>query len=612
MFLHDSDPDHSRRRFTRRAVLLGGLQGLGFALLAGRLYQLQVMDGRLYAPLAEDNRITTQVLAPTRGRIFDRSGRPLADNAEIYQAQVIPALTANMEQVLAAFAQIIPLSPDRRAEMIAAAKSQSRHTPVILATNLTWQQLARINLHAPNLPGVDTLIVGRRRYHGGTAMGHVVGYTGAVERFALDDDPAMRLPGIAIGKSGLEAGLDAALHGEAGLVRREVDARGRVIRELERRDPRPGKDVFVTIDSEVQGAIRHRLKDFRRAAATVVDVQTGEIAAMVSVPGYDPAPFAEGITTQQWRALTQSRDDPLIDRTLQGQYPPGSTFKMVTALAGLEAGVIKPDERIDCAGAIELAGQQFRCWHRSGHGPCDLHRGLRESCDVYFYELARRVGISRIAACGQILGLGQTFDIGLGAQKAGLLPDPEWKRGALGRPWYDGETLLAGIGQGYVLATPLQLAVMMARLATGRIVSPSLVRFGEEPVRAFPSLALQDAHLEAMRRAMLAVVYERSGTGRQAFPGVEGVTIMGKTGTSQVTRLSGFRQHDELQWHHRDHALFVGCISDKRPRYAASLIVEHGGSGGQTAAPLVRDILLDVYRADPAARPVATGKRGGA
>lgn len=612
MFLRDSDPDQSQRRFTRRAALLGGLQGLGFTILGARLYQLQVMDGRIYAPLAEDNRITTQALGPLRGRIFDRTGRPMADNIETFQAQVIPALATDLKRVLEVFSQIEPLSAEVQEAVLDRARRQSSNAPIILASELSWEQMARLNLNAPRLPGVVTLVAGRRQYHGDVAMGHLVGYTGPVERFALDDDPALRLPGSIVGKSGVEAGRDELLRGRAGLVRREVDARGRVLRELERRDPSRGADVALTIDADVQEAVRQRLRDFRRAAAVVIDIASGEVAAMVSVPGYDPSPFSEGITHKQWQKLVSAKDDPLIDRCVQGQYPPGSTFKMVTALAALEAGVVQPEEKFNCKGAVVLADQKFRCWNRTGHGPCDLHRSLKESCDVYYYEIAQRVGISRIAAMGERLGLGRVFDIGLEAQKPGLLPDPDWKRGALGKSWYDGETLLAGIGQGYVLSTPLQLAVMTAQLISGRAVEPRLVRAegddGQSGQR-FAKLEISPQFLVAIQRAMRAVVVEAGGTGKDASPRLSGVSIMGKTGTSQVTRLSGLRAQDELAWHHRDHALFVGSISDDRPRYAAAAIVEHGGSGGKVAAPLVRDILEDVLQADPASRPIRFVKR---
>lgn len=608
MFLRGSDPDKSRRQFTRRAALIGGLQAAGFSLLAGRLYQLQVMDGRLYAPLADDNRITVQAIAPLRGRIFDRSGKILSDNIETFQLQIVPALAGKLEPVLDALAMLHPIDAQTRAEVLARAKRQAKSVPVIVADGLDWQATARINMHAALLPGVATVIAGRRRYHGGMAMGHLVGYVGPVERFALDDPPMLRLPGAQIGKAGVEAGADVHLRGRAGAVRREVDARGRVVRELGRREPQHGGDVVVTLDTALQDVLRTHLEPFRRAAAAVIDAQSGDVVSLISHPGYDPTALVEGISRRAWQKMVGRKDDPLIDRATQGQYPPGSTFKMVTALAALEHGVVTTRDSFTCSGAVELGGQKFRCWNRSGHGPCNLHRALKESCDVYFYEIAQRVGASRIAEMGRRLGLGQLHPLGLPSQKAGVMPDPDWKRGALGKPWYDGETLHAGIGQGYVLATPLQLAVMTARLATGRAVTPTLaVEIGQqpEPRPAAKPLGLSSRHLSAVQRAMRAVVNEPGGTGKAAAIAHSGFEMAGKTGTSQVTRLSGLRSPETLAWHHRDHALFVGYVSDASgPRYAGAVVIEHGGSGGKVAAPVLRDILEDVIAAEPSARPL--------
>ena len=619
MFFGDNDIDDTRPGFTRRAMLLGGLQLIGFGTLGARLYQLQVMDGRLYAPLADDNRITVQGLAPIRGRIFDRTGRLIVDNVETFQLQLIPSLTGlsgsgrikatRVAEVLEALAGLIPLTAQRRQELVTRAKQQPASHPIIVAEEITWDQTVKINFHAPSLPGVQTLMSGRRQYHGAKTLGHVVGYVGPVSRFALDDPPGLRLPGTRIGKAGIERGAEDVLRGVAGAVQREVDARGRAVRELGRQEPQSGRDIALTIDQDVQEAVRQRLLPFRRAAAVVLDAQTGDVAAMVSVPGYDPSPLFGTMSPSTWRKLRADRDYPLVDRTLHGQYPPGSTFKMVTALAALEKGAIAPGDVITCRGSVEIAGQAFRCWNRSGHGNCNLHRALVESCDCYFYEIALRTGATRIGQMGRLLGLGQTFgSLGIG-QKMGLLPDPDWKRGAKGVSWYDGETLLTGIGQGYVLATPLQLAVMTARLASGRAISPRLTHDGHNTSSDGGPLKIGSHHLAAIRSALRGVVGEPRGTGkaagldvsRDAAPGLE---VAGKTGTSQVARISSVRSREALEWRHRDHALFVGYISDSRPRYAAAAIIEHGGSGGKTAAPLVREILLDVMKSDPASRSV--------
>ena len=408
----------------------------------------------------------------------------------------------------------------------------------------------------------------------------------------------MRLPGIRVGKTGVERGMDDALRGQAGAVEQEVDARGHVIRQLSRREARTGRDVQLTIDRSMQARILSRLSAHRRASSAVIDTDTGEMIALASTPVYIPTGLTEGISEKRWRRLQRSSDHPMLNRAIQGLYPPGSTFKMVTALAAIEAGVIRPGDKIHCSGAVKIGRQRFRCWNRGGHGPCNLHRALRESCDVYFYEIARKTGMDCIARMAERLGLGQRFSLGLSAQEKGLLPTPDWKRATYGSGWYTGETLLAGIGQGYVLTTPLQLAVMTARLATGRKVNPTLAyEIGNEPTDKFSRLDVNAKSLGLIRRAMHAVVSEGAGTGRRASLGSGRFTLAGKTGTSQVTRLSSRVSTSRLPWRLRDHALFVGYVHDEflgKPSFAIATIVEHGGSGGKAAAPLTRQIAMDV------------------
>ena len=433
-------------------------------------------------------------------------------------------------------------------------------------------------------------------------MSHVVGHVGAVERIGLGDDPVLRIPGMRVGRTGVELGMEQQLRGIGGALRREVDARGRIVRDLLRTDQKPGRDVALTIDLQLQQAVLKRLSAERRAAAVALDVRTGEVLAMASVPTYDPAEVMALRTVAAGRRLQSRDNDPLVNRATSGLYPPGSTFKIVTALAALEAGVVDTRERIECDGSFSYFDRSYRCWKRSGHGRCDLHRAIRESCDCYHYEIARRLGIERIAAMAQRFGLGQTYPAGIAPQRAGVIPTPSWKRGRFGKPWLGGETLIAGIGQGYVLATPLQLAVMTARVATGRQVVPTLVRPVQgAPERApFVTLGIADRSLVAMQRALRAVVNEDGGTGARASLGDGEAEVAGKTGTSQVSRRSADRDQDDLKWEERDHALFVGYYPAFAPRYAVAAVIEHGGGGGAVAAPLVRDIIRELDRRDPA------------
>jgi penicillin-binding protein 2 len=610
-------PHAGRGVFTRRAAVVGLVQIAGLGLLASRLYQLQVVDQNRYGQLADANRISRLTLAPLRGRIFDRYGGMLADTEEFYQAVLTPSLAGDVARVLSILEQIRPIALEDRERIELAIKTQPPNTPTIVGSALSWKELSAINLNAPILPGVHTEISGRRSYHHGDTMGRILGYVGSVERFALDDDPIMRLPRARIGKAGIERGLDGHLRGSAGYAVREVDARGRIVRHLEQTDPKRGGDVAVTVDTDLQGRLLARLSRYRRAAAVVMDIATGDVVAMGSSPMFDVSRLADPISTKEWDKVREADDNPLVDRSIQGQYPPGSTFKMVTALAALEAGVIGRFDQVNCGGSYTLSKRKFRCWNRGGHGPCNLHRALRESCDVYFYEVARRVGITKIAEMARKLGLGQEYATGISPMRAGLIPDPVWKRGRYGKGWFGGETLLAGIGQGYVLASPLQLAVMTARIASGLSLTPTVVRprapgNDETPV----GLDIKSAHLKAVQRAMWAVVNETGGTGKNAKLNDARLKIYGKTGTSQVARISSRVSQYNLRWNLRDHALFVGYVADALPRYAIAAIVEHGGSGGKVAAPLVRAIVEDTIAVDPAARPVfdvnarSSGQRG--
>lgn len=608
MLAFDDTEDRQRARFTRRLALLGLGKLAAFGAIGARLYQLQVVEGDRYAALAEDNRINVQALAPQRGRILDAAGHVLADNAEAFRIVIVPSLAGGTAQVVAVLervAQVVPLSEAERARILARVRRQAPNQPQVVASDLTFEQIAAINVLAPSLPGIETEIAGRRRYADGRVMGHIVGYVGAHERPALDDDPVLRVPGMKFGKTGVEAALDQRLRGSVGQVRHEVDARGRIVRTLQRTAPTAGADVTLSIDRDLQAGVLERMEQSSHGAVVALDCATGEVAAMASVPTFDPSELVDSggraihisnvegeppaVSRRGFSRLVSTAGTPMVNRAIRGLYPPGSTFKLVTALAALKAGAVTLRDRLPCEGQFELAGQVFRCWKRSGHGSCDLHRALRESCDCYFYECARRIGIEAISTMGRTLGLGQIYaEAGISQQKAGLIPTPGWKRARHGTAWLAGETVLAAIGQGYVLATPLQLATMTARIATGRAVTPTVLRRAGGV--GAPPLDIDQRHLEAVRRGMAAVVNEDGGTGQNARIDERDIRVAGKTGTSQVTRRSAERDGD-LSWEERDHALFVGYFPVERPRFALAAVVEHGGGGGATAAPLVRDVI---------------------
>jgi len=593
-----------RHRFSRRALLVGAGQAGLFGLLGWRLRQLQIMDSSEYRLLAEENRMTMQLVAPVRGAIYDRFGVPVAEDKENFRVIVIPAFCKNLAATLATVSNIVPISGAEKDRVMRGARRQSGYFPVLVTEGLTWRQFAVLSVLAPQLPGVRADRATYRRYSNARSMAHVVGYVGMADKDEVDEDPIMRIPGFRTGKSGIEKGLDNTLRGAPGDIKYEVDAHGRVLRELDATPSKRGKDIVLTIDQELQRVAMKRIAEQRVASIVVLDVLTGGVIVMASTPTFDPNAIAFKADPKLLRQLAKAQDHPFENRAIRGVYPPGSTFKVVTALAGLSAGVITPDERMSCPGGYVFGRHRFRCWKRHGGG-IDVHQAIKQSCDVYFYETVRRVGIDRLAVISRELGLDRIYDCGLAGQKKGLIPDTAWKRKALRQPWYPGETISCGIGQGYVSATPLQLAVMTARIATGRAVLPRLVASADGEVEPAPLLNIDPLHLEMIRAGMVAVVNEPGGTAVRSalkLPDLPDMQMAGKTGTSQV--ISARNQHLLKGWEGETHALFIAFAPAHAPRYAAACVVEHGGGGSRAAAPIVRDVMTELLLRDPLARPV--------
>ncbi len=605
--------------FTRRAFIVGGAQALLTAGLAGRLYQLQVVESERYAVLADENRINMQLLPPARGRIFDRFGQVLAENRLNYRLVVVPEAALDLDAALDEIAALVPIEEHDRERVLREARRKQKFVPITVREHLTWEEVSQIEVNAPDLPGVMIDVGSRRLYAFGPDTVHIVGYVGAVNESELTDDPLLALPDFRIGKNGAEKVLESSLRGEAGARQVEVNAYGRVIRELGRRPGRPGDDHMLTIDLGLQQYVAARFGD-ESGSAVVIDVHSGEILALASMPSYDPNLFTAGISEKQWRELISHPRFPLSNKSVTGQYSPGSTFKMIVALAALESGEVSPNHSFHCPGFLELGNRRFRCWRPHGHGDVAMVKGLMQSCDVYFYELAKRVGIDRIAAMAQRFGFGERLDIELPGEKPGLVPTRDWKLANIGEPWQGGETLIVGIGQGYLLSTPLQLAVMVARIANGGIaVQPSLlaevIREGQPLARdraSFPPMGLSPRHLDIVREGMLKVVNDPKGTAYRARIEDLPLAMAGKTGSVQVRRITerehriGVVKNEDRPWEERDHALFVAYAPLERPRYGVAVVVEHGGSGGGVAAPIARDILREVQRRDPSARARST------
>ena len=610
--------DNDRTRvFNRRAALLGGAQALMISALAGRMYFLQVVEADRYRMLAEENRINLRLLPPPRGRILDRFGEPLAVNRQNFRVLIVSEQTRDLDGTLDALAEIIDLSEYDRERVRKETRRRRSFVPVTVRENLDWEEMARIQVNAPDLPGVMVDEGLTRVYPQNETAAHVLGYVSSVDEDELTDDPLLQLPGFRIGKAGMEREFDLALRGNGGNSQVEVNALGRVIRELERKEGEAGTDLSLTLDERLQRFAAERL-GAESAASVVLDVHSGEVLAMASTPGFDPNAFNRGLTQREWNALSGDPRAPMTNKTISGQYSPGSTFKMVVALAALEQGAIGIDQTVFCKGHTNLGSRRFHCWEDRGHGAMSMVQAIAQSCDVYFYEIARRVGVDRIADMATRLGLGQLSEIGLTGDRAGLIPTVAWKRATLGEPWHQGETFNVGIGQGYVLTTPLQLAVMAARLSTGLAVEPVVtqqIMIGDvvvqRPPQAFESLNFDSTHLEVVRRGMFEVLNGPRGTARASKLKLDGVQMSGKTGTTQVKRITlaereaGLPKADEIPWNERTHALFVAFAPTDNPRYALSVVVEHGGGGSAVAAPIARDIMTEVLRLDPSRKPRA-------
>jgi len=601
--------------FTRRTLMLTGGMTAVLATLAGRLYQLQILEGEEFKTRAEDNRVNERLLAPLRGRILDRFGVELATNRRDYRILLIPE-QAN-EGVAAAIdtlARIIPLGDHQREKILRDVKQNKSFVPVTVADNLSWDDFARVNLQLPYLPGIQPDVGETRDYPFGSDMSHVLGYVASVspEDQKRDEDPLLNLPGFRIGKRGIEKKYDDRIRGTAGSDRVEVNAYGRVIRELSRDAGIPGADVYLTIDRDVQEFMAKSLGD-ESAAAAVMDVETGDVIALTSTPGFDPNLFNLGITTDEWQALTTNDHNPLLNKAIAGVYPPGSTFKPAVAMTGVEAGIATPDFSVVCTGTLTLGNHDFHCWKRGGHGRMDLQSAIQQSCDVFFYELAKRLGIDRLEEGVRKLGLGQPTGIELPGERAGMIPSRAWKLATFGVPWQQGETLNTGIGQGYVLVTPLQLCTMAARIASGKTVLPRITRVVGHDLQQRPPIAplpFSDEAIAAVRAGMDAVCNSPGGTAHTWRIDEPGFEMAGKTGTAQVRRITreeratGVKKDGSLPWNLRDHGLFIAFAPVDKPRYAIAVIVEHGALG-HPQVQMARDILLFAQKRDPIGLPTA-------
>ena len=575
--------------FTRRALVLGGTQLAVGAVLAARMAYISIAQNERYSLLAESNRVNLTLMPPRRGWIVDRNGQPLALNRTAFRIDIIPDRIQDKEHVLGELQKLLALPDDEIDRISTEIVKNAGYQPVQVAQNLSWDQFAAVSIRAPELPGVAPGQSFNRYYPTGAAVGHLLGYVGAASAkdYEKTKDPLLILPGFKVGKDGIERVMEPALRGAPGAKRTEVTARGKLVRDLATRADIPGKTMRLTIDTGLQEYAARRLGN-ESGSVVVIDCQTGGILAMASMPSYDPNSFSDGISNNEWKMLQADDHIPMLNKSLQGLYPPGSTVKPAAALAALRHGV-DPDETIYCGGGYRLGNRTFKCLGH--HGPMTMRTAIMKSCNTYFYTIANRIGYDSIAPIAKILGLGNEFDLPVASQRYGTIPDSEWKMRKYNKEWSRSDSLNATIGQGYVSVSPLQLAVMAARISSGQMLQPSLIA-GKPKV--FPPLPFPAEHLAVVRDGMNLVVNGAGTAVRSRLP-LDGVKMAGKTGTAQVRKISGSQRGQSGVWKYRDHGLFVCFAPVDQPRYAAAVVIEHGLGGARAGAPVARDFLTYLY-----------------
>ena len=616
-----SEVNERQGMFHRRAFLMGGLAGTGLLALGGRLAQLQLVEAQRYQKLSAGNQFNFRLTPPPRGVIFDRNGVSLASNRPNFRLLVTKDEGFDAEATLNDLAQLVPIDAARRARLLKDLAHAPKKAPVAVMEDMTWEEFSRVNIRAPELPGVTADMGEVRVYPFGGAFAHVIGYVAKASDRDLEkakgdasqDQDLLHHPGFRIGKLGVEKAFDTALRGRAGATKAEVDAQGRTVRLDPQGDipPTPGKEVRLTLDADIQNRALEVMGE-ESGAIVLMDCQTGDLLAMVSAPSFDANRFVKGLSGPEYQALAEYERKPLLDKVMTGTYPPGSTFKPTVAMAALTAGV-DPSERVVCTGGWSFGGRVWHCHKKGGHGVQNMHDAIKNSCDVYFYQMALRIGPDPISAAAKAFGYGGTFDIGVPGQKKGLVGSREWKKKTFKRDpvWHPGDSVPYGIGQGYINVNALQLAVMCARLANGKkALNPRLVKSvgGIEQPRgdAAPDLPFSQAHLEVVRAGMAAVANDPTGGAfKQSQLGLGDVKMAGKTGTAQVRQYAAgaSRSNQGIAWRLKDHNLFIAFAPYDNPRYAMSVIIEHGGLfGSSAAAPRAREVMRVALLKDPEIR----------
>lgn len=565
--------------------------------LVARLYYLQIIKSKEYKTFSDSNRIKDFLLPPLRGKILDRNGDVFAANKNYYRVLFDPQISANHTKTIIRLADILGVDEAKKQSMLTKLKRHRSQRALPIYEHMSWDEVSKVEVNAPDLPGVSIDAAQIRFFPRGNISSHVIGYMGPVSEKEIAINPLLNHPDFKIGRSGLEKTLENRLRGEAGVKRMEVNAFGLSIRELSREESKAGEDIKTTLDKRLQNFTGERMADLS-GSAIVVDVKTGEILTFISTPSFDPNEFTYGVTPKYWKELTQNKDKPLINKPIASQYPPGSTFKMMVTLAALEDG-IDPKTKVFCPGYMDLGRTRFRCWKKGGHGHMDMTNAIKHSCNTYFYHTSKKIGVKKIMAKARMFGFGEEVGLILNGEKSGLVPTPDWKIKRYKEKWQVGDTLNVGIGQGYVLATPMQIVMMTARLASGKFITPHLLK-SEKPSQEFEKMNIAEEHLSLVREGMRRVINSAGGTAFGSRLRKKKYAMAGKTGTSQVISKKGLEDNihnmtAEQINRTKNHALFTGFAPLDDPKYAIAVVVEHGGGGSKAAAPVARDIMLKAF-----------------
>ncbi len=576
--------------FDRRSFVVGAVQGGVGLLLAARIGYIAVAENEKYEMESESNRVNLSLIPPRRGWILDRTGSPLASNRADFRVDIIPDRLQDADREITELGKLLKFTPVELQDLRDKIEKAEGFQPVPVADGLSYDNFAAVSVRLPELPGVVPQRGFSRYYPTGPAVGHLIGYVGAASKEEYDKEriPLLVTPGFKLGKDGLEKQFEQVLRGTPGARRVEVTASGRIVRDLETREDVQGKPIQLTIDGPLQDYAARRI-GLESGSVVVIDCLTGDLLCMASMPSFDPNSFSDGIGRVEYQMLSENDRVPLRNKVLKGLYPPGSTVKPMVAMAFLEAG-LDPHEATNCGGGLRVGNRVFHCWNRRGHGRVDMAKAVYQSCDVYFYHFAQRLGMDVIAPMARRCGMGQEFPLPVASQFYGTVPDPAWKLKKYGRPWANFDTVNATIGQGYMLANPLQLAVMSARLATGNKIMPRLILDKATP--RFETMDFHGDHVEVMQNAMSDVVNGPGTAGRARLP-IPDILMAGKTGTAQVVSLS-VGSGKSGPWKYRDHGLFISFAPFDNPRYACAVVIEHGGGSG-AAYPIARDVMTFLF-----------------